>query len=757
MNAHRFCDILVVSDWLQSCLSLANSILGNSLEEPTRMTKNEDVQPEGFSVDLRLSSRSLIIFLLAAGMVIGLLGGRPETIGVALPVALAMELLALVAWWLESRVPSLNVWLLLLGLGGVTFVLRLALPNPLSYAFLLLPVMSALSILGRRAAVGTAVAASLAIAIAAISRQLDAPSALALLVLLWFVLILQLAVDGRVRGVTGYAWNQYQEAVQLLDEARSQQARLFQTTRDLTSVTYQLSVMNERLETARRVAEEAQKAKAAFVANVSHEFRTPLNMIIGLTDLLVENPQVYGRRLPVTLLEDLEIVRRNSEHLSTMINDVLDLSQVEAGRLALHKERVSLARIIERAAIVVQPLLDKKNLSFEVVLPADLPEVYCDLNRIRQVIVNLLSNAARFTESGGITVRVEVQNHDVLVCVKDTGPGISQDDAQKLFLPFSQGENGQISQGQSSGLGLSISKQFVELHGGRMWLESCVGEGASFFFRLPISPPIEPEASALSRLVENWPLYERTAPAALSLTPARPRIVVCDPGGDFYPLMARYAEDNDYVQVEAVEEVVREVERIPAQAVVLNMPSPVVLFEAVELVKRRLPEVPVYGVSFPLRAEQALAAGAYGYLSKPVTRAQMIEAMNRIGQVERVLLVDDHVDELALLRRMLMSADSRLVVDTAATGHETLERIRADHYDLVFLDIMLPDMNGWQVLSEKGLDETIRDVPVMILSGRDPSDHPLTTPVLVVGSAQGFSVGQAIAGLRALSSAISAG
>lgn len=718
-------------------------------------------QGEHFTVDLRIGVKPVILFLFATGAAIGLAGGTPDAVGKTMPVALAIEILALFTWWLDNRLPRLSPWMMTGGLIFVALLITDLLQNPLSLGFLLLPAVVSLALQGsRRALLSGGLVTGVVLACSTSGWQgVGAEETVALLVLIWFVLGVSLVIDRRVCGVTHWAWKQYQQANTMLEEARSQQARLLQTTQDLVQTTQQLAAMNDRLDAARRMAEEAQKSKMAFVANVSHEFRTPLNMIIGLTDLLVETPEVYGKRLPNALLEDLEIVRRNSEHLSAMITDVLDLSQVEAGRLALKKERVDLTKLIERAGIVVRPLLEKKKLSFTVDIPPDLPEIYCDLNRIRQVVVNLLSNAARFTEKGGIHIRVALLPHVVQVAVADTGPGIDPEEAQKLFVPFSQGESAQSQSPEQagSGLGLAISKQFVDLHGGRMWLESQPGLGSTFFFRLPISPPMEPSVNPAGRLVESWSYFHRTERANLPIQPPRPRLIVCDETGDLLPLITRYLGEVDCVETHSAEETVCEFRKYPAQAVLVNASHPASLHPIMETILSALPDTQVYGFTFPARGRQALAAGACGYLTKPVTRADLKTALDGVtteknrGHIRRVLLVDDAPDELHLFYRLLLSIDPALQVTTATSGQATLDCLQSQRFDLVFLDIVMADMEGWQVLARKGQDPAIRDVPVIILSGRDPLDQPMASHMMMVGSGGGLSLGQALDALKALS------
>jgi signal transduction histidine kinase len=196
---------------------------------------------------------------------------------------------------------------------------------------------------------------------------------------------------------------------------------------------------NERTANLRAIAEEAQRTKTAFVANVSHEFRTPLNMILGLVELMVENPEIYAVSLSSSMRDDLNVVYRNCEHLANLINDVLDLTRMEAGYLTLHRERVDLQEIIEDSVTAIRPLMEKKRLALDVLVPDELPRVYCDRTRMQQVLLNLLSNAARYTDVGRITVQVVQQDQHVVISVADTGPGICSEDVGRIFEPFFQG------------------------------------------------------------------------------------------------------------------------------------------------------------------------------------------------------------------------------------------------------------------------------------------------------------------------------
>ena len=281
------------------------------------------------------------------------------------------------------------------------------------------------------------------------------------------------------------------EAHKYLHDAREQRVELLQIQEDLVQANRELARLSDRLKVLQQIADEARQAKAEFVANVSHELRTPLNMIIGFSDVIIQNPQMYGSRLPAALLTDVTAIRRNTEHLSNLVNDVLDLSQVEAGRMALRKEWASAPEIIDSALSVVKGLFESKGLYIKTDISSSIPLVYCDPVRIRQVIINLLSNAGRFTDRGGIEITCHPSQDAVTISVRDTGRGISESDQKRVFQPFQQVDNSIRRKHGGSGLGLTISKQFVDMHGGHMWLESQLNKGTLIGFELPLETLVE--------------------------------------------------------------------------------------------------------------------------------------------------------------------------------------------------------------------------------------------------------------------------
>ncbi|MCL4552644.1 MAG: ATP-binding protein [Candidatus Marsarchaeota archaeon] len=530
-----------------------------------------------------------------------------------------------------------------------------------------------------------------------------------------------------------WAWSTYQLAQQSLEQTRTQRAVSMQALSDLERANRQLALTNERMVALRALAEEAQQSKAIFVAKVSHEFRTPLNIIIGLTGLLIEADTAGAQQVQLSLQNDLKVIRRNGEHLLDLVNDVLDLSQTEAGRLSLQKEWVNLLSIIESAVEVVKPLVEKKRLSLAVSVPQNLALVYCDRIRIRQVILNLVSNATRFTDAGSIAIEVHQTEDHVEVSVRDTGPGIRPEDRERIFEPFCQGSNNLWRDKGGTGLGLSISRQLIELHHGRMSLETELGVGSTFSFILPISPVAEPFEGPVRWLQEEWPWR---APAKHPMQPNRalgPRVVVFDQTGSLERGLSFYGDSIEIIFTKAPEELSAELQGAPAHVVLANSDAPDRLWQVVEQIRPIAPDTPVIACCLsPDNRQRAREYGVLNYLTKPVTRAKLLEATQDMERPpRRILIVDDDADMRWMLARTL-EADSEVEIATAATGENALEELHFQPPDLMLLDVVMPGMDGWEVLRHKASDPVLAPIPVILITGQDALQSlPITQGILM--------------------------
>lgn len=698
-----------------------------------------------FDSDLHISFEPVIVVLIFLGLVASIAGGSVANVEEMRLVITAFWGVSAAAWILILWKREIGLWCLIAGLVAIIQIINVGLSLPQALNLLVIPTALAVGLIGFPGAIIVGVAETLLLGLAWIFQVVGDSFATVFIsaILIWTVLGVMWAISRRILAVAEWSWETHQQARTLIEEVRNQRAEREQVLADLAYANRQLVVVNEKLGAMRVMAEEAQKSTAAFVANVSHEFRTPLNMIIGLVDLLLETPDVYGDDLPPALMQDLEIVHRNCQHLANMIDDVLDLSQVEVGKLALHRERVNLTEVIDRALNLVRPLVEKKGLTLKFSLPPDLPEVYCDRTRIRQVIFNLLSNAARLTDTGGLSVRVERETDEIVIRISDTGPGIVAEDLEKVFQPFYRGMPGVVAGQTGSGLGLAISKQFVEAHGGRIWLESTFGAGSTFSFSLPISPPIPVPIKPGMYTREEWQWHERTTRPAAKSDPFRQRVVICDETRELYPIFIRYSDQVEFVDCANITDTVEQVLQSDAQAIMLNVTTPQDLFVQVEQLRQTIGDVPIIGCSVPPRSEHALRAGAQSYLFKPVLKTDLELALAQVGKpVRQVLIVDDNSDAQQLFARMLHASDETLGVRIASSGKEALEAMCVERPDVVLLDIILPDLDGWQVLAAMNQDANLRGIPTIFVSAQDPAERPQRSRMLMATMGDGISISQ---------------
>ena len=670
------------------------------------------------------------------------------------PLALLLIATSALTFWLMRRHFMLAqiVWLggLLL---SITLALHLFRRPEIAFLYALLPLMAVITLNRRAGLVMAGVVAILVWWLSSGAGLLPPSYALEIVFMGLFAGVLGWTATYAMLTVTQWSLFSQREAQRNLEEAQLHRMELRQVQEDLILANQELTRLSVRLRAMHQIAEEARQAKEVFVANVSHELRTPLNMIIGFSELITQSPKIYGVELPPALLSDIATIQRNSQHLSELVNDVLDLSRVEADRMTLSKDWTDISEIIGDAVVTVQPLYDSKGLYLKIDIPQDLPPVFCDSTRIRQVIINLLSNAGRFTEQGGVEIQVRSEDDQLLVSVIDTGPGLAQEEQQKLFKPFQQLDGTIQHRFGGSGLGLTISKRFVELHHGRMWLESEKGMGASVFFSLPIgAPPTVILADAPIRWINPYEPYEpRTRRFKAPRPKIRPRYVLLEEEDELRRIFGRYLDDVELVSVRDIETAIQEISQVPAQALVVNA-SP---FEDESALMTRLSSLP-YGTPAiacwaPCNNKVLKRLGIARYLVKPIDRETLLSALAEIGDVKEVLLVDDNPELLQLFARMLSADDLHYAVLRASNGRRALSMLRQRQPDVMLLDLIMPDMDGYQVLREKREDPAIRDIPVVVISSRDPLGEPLVSNNLIVTRRGGLSMPEVVASVQSLS------
>jgi signal transduction histidine kinase/CheY-like chemotaxis protein len=552
------------------------------------------------------------------------------------------------------------------------------------------------------------------------------------------------AITHSLLTVASWSLDSYRRAQVDMEEARSQRLELKQIQEDLVHANRELARVSDQLKAMVQVAEDARRVKEQFVANVSHELRTPLNMIIGFSDMILTSPQAYGESLPPALLADITAIQRNSQHLARLVDDVLSLSQIEAGRMALTRDWTDLTEIVNEAVIAVSALYISKKIYLETLISPDLPKVYCDGTRIRQVVLNLLSNAGRFTEKGGVRIRAWQEGEKIIVSVADSGPGISAEDQKRLFEPFQQLDSSIQRRHGGSGLGLSISKNFIEMHGGKMWLASLPGEGTTFYFSLPVNVPSTSRSVgvAAGRWFNPYQQYEvRTREFKVPPPKALPRFVVLEEDDTLTQLICRYLDNCEVVRVHTVEEAISELNHSPARALVINQADSHDLPGLRENFSTLAFRTPILTCWMPGKDQAARRLGVVRYMVKPINREDILSLVESLGDTPKtILLVDDEPEILQLFSRILASASANYRVLQASNGHRALRLLRQRKPDLVLLDLIMPEMDGLQFLEEKNRNPETQAIPVVVISSRDPSGEPIITDTLNITRSDGLSV-----------------
>ena len=502
---------------------------------------------------------------------------------------------------------------------------------------------------------------------------------------------------------------------ELILQLRDRQGDLNRALKALGEAYESLKRSRDELAQARQQADEARALKEHFVANVSHELRTPLNLIVGFAELLYLAPESYDGVVWTRDLEsDIRELYRASRHLQSLVNDILDLSRIDAAKLPMFRELVDLRGIVLEAMETIAPLLRQRRLTCELDCPQEVPPLFLDRTRIRQVLLNLLNNAIRFTDQGGITIRIELAQESVRVSVRDTGVGIPADQLEHIFEEFRQVDVSPRSRG-GAGLGLALSRQFVQLHGGRMWVESQVGVGSTFYFSLPL-PGAVPQTTPLFYIPER-----KTADLQ------RATVIVVDPDPSIADMLSRYLGDRRVLAARNGAEAEKLVDVEHPLAIVVNQPPDAPPEEWLGALgeKSARYNVPVLRCSLPSLSWLTRSKGLDGCLTKPISR----EVLNRVldeGETPRtVLVVDDDPGFLRLMERMLGTLSPASRVLKAGSGPQALRLAHENIPDLVLLDLLMPEMDGFQVLEALRGDPLLAKVRVVAVTATSYAEEAL--------------------------------
>lgn len=485
-----------------------------------------------------------------------------------------------------------------------------------------------------------------------------------------------------------------------------------------------ISVKNIELENEKKKTEDANEALKRFVATFSHELRAPLNSIVGFSEILTADLE----SLPKEKVHDfMKSINYSGKHLQALINDILDLSKIEAGRMELHVEAYPVSYFVESVQRVLQAPLEQKNITLEFNISADIEQLVVDQTRFKQILVNIISNAVKYSHPNSkITVSIYRVDTEVAVDVKDEGVGIKPEDLGKLFHAFQQAKNSSAVE-EGTGLGLVITKKLVELHGGTIWVESEWGKGSTFRFRIPIVIPGEVVKSA-DQLVRIANLHPTTLPNG-----EKPLVLIIEDNVQAAQLLQTYLEEAGY-NTEIARNGIEGLEKaklLRPHLITLDVILPIKDgWQVLKELKRHslCKNIPIIIISITDEKKLGFGMGAVEYFVKPVNRQELLEALKKIpihrSQAQRqptVLVIDDDKASLDLIGLILESEGYRVL--KSYEGKEGLRLALRERPDLIILDIIMPEVSGFNVAYQlKKMPET-QNLPVIILTSMDVDEE----------------------------------
>jgi signal transduction histidine kinase/CheY-like chemotaxis protein len=507
--------------------------------------------------------------------------------------------------------------------------------------------------------------------------------------------------------------NSFQSMAMILQEREKQ---LMNYANDLEEKNVELTMAKEKAETA-------NLTKSQFIANMSHELRTPLNAIIGYSEMLQEDAVDMGEE---EFVADLEKIHTAGKHLLGLINDVLDLSKIEAGKMEIYIETFDLSSLLNEVITTIEPMVKKQNNTLILKNTDNLGNMQADVTKVRQALFNLLSNAAKFTNNGVITLLIkrgsgpneraesaEEKSDWVELTVNDTGIGMTQEQIQKIFQAFTQADPSTTRKYGGTGLGLVITKRFIEMMGGTIHVESEYGQGCTFTIRLP--------TKVFSKIATKTDISNHETPTE------RGYVLIIDDDPSVRELFKNYLTKQGY-QVRVAkggDEGLRLARQLHPDAIILDVMMPGMdgwmVLSALKT-DPALAETPVIMASMVEDKQLGYSLGANDYLIKPINREQLKAVLNKYHlnsqAVPEVMVIDDDASSLQMIEMMLKKTGGWQVI-TAENGRIGLEKLAKKRPDLILLDLMMPEMDGFQFVNHLREHKDWRNIPIVILTAKD--------------------------------------